>query len=223
MRALGLFVAMTLMTCVVPAGAQDTGSKSSYLAWSAAEAERIGKSTRVDGRVGGAFDFRVVHTEHSFNYKLRATWLTEDAIHATARLLSERLRLPEGMLVTSFQSRVGRERWLHPYTDKVVRKLASEGVKRLDVACPGFSVDCLETLEEIAMQNRDFFIEAGGETLRYIPALNDSPDQVASLTALVLRHTQGWNEFAPDYDPAAAKQRVVDADRRAGVQRDRTD
>lgn len=93
MRALALFVAMTLMTFVVPAGAQDTGSKSSYLAWSAPEAERIGKSTRVDGRVGGAFDFRVVHTEHSFNYKLRATWLTEDVIHATARLLqlSERL------------------------------------------------------------------------------------------------------------------------------------
>jgi hypothetical protein len=93
MRALGLFVAMIVMGLVVPAGAQDTSSKLSYLAWSAAEAERIGRSTRVDGRVGGAFDIRVVHTEHSYNYKLRATWLTKDVIQATARLLqlSERL------------------------------------------------------------------------------------------------------------------------------------
>jgi len=143
--------------------------------------------------------------------------------HATARLLRERLGLTEDKLVMSFQSRVGRERWLHPYTDQMVRKLAAEGVKSLDVACPGFSVDCLETLEEIAMQNRDFFIEAGGESLRYIPALNDSAGQVSSLTALILRHTQGWPEFAIDYDPAAAKQRVIDADRRAKVQRDRAD
>ena len=85
--------------------------------------------------------------------------------HATARLLRERLGMTEDKLVISFQSRVGRERWLHPYTDQIVRKLAAEGVKSLDVACPGFSVDCLETLEEIAMQNRDFFIEAGGSTL----------------------------------------------------------
>jgi ferrochelatase len=143
--------------------------------------------------------------------------------HATARLLGERLGLSEDKLVISFQSRVGRERWLHPYTDQIVRKLAAEGVKSLDVACPGFSVDCLETLEEIAMQNRDFFIEAGGETLRYIPALNDSAEQVSSLAALILRHTQGWPEFASDYDAAAAKQRAVDADRRAKVQRDRAD
>ncbi len=143
--------------------------------------------------------------------------------HATARLLGERLGLGEDRLVISFQSRVGRERWLHPYTDQVVRKLAADGVKSLDVACPGFSVDCLETLEEIAMQNRDFFVEAGGETLRYIPALNDSAEQVGSLAALILRHTQGWPEFAPDYDADAAKQRVIDATRRAKVQRDRTD
>ena len=143
--------------------------------------------------------------------------------HATARLLRERLGLTEDELLMSFQSRVGRERWLHPYTDQMVRKLAARGVKSLDVACPGFSVDCLETLEEIAMQNRDFFIEAGGESLRYIPALNDSAGQVSSLTALILRHTQGWPEFAIDYDPAAAKQRVIDADRRAKVQRDRAD
>jgi protoporphyrin/coproporphyrin ferrochelatase len=114
--------------------------------------------------------------------------------HATARRLGERLGLDASQLVVSFQSRVGREPWLQPYTDATVRRLAKEGVKRLDVACPGFAVDCLETLEEIAIQNRDFFIDAGGEALRYIPALNDSAEQLASLTALILRHMQGWPE-----------------------------
>jgi ferrochelatase len=115
---------------------------------------------------------------------------------ATARLLRERLHLGEDELLVSFQSRVGRERWLHPYTDATVRQLAADGVRKLDVACPGFAVDCLETLEEIAMQNRDFFTAAGGETLRYIPALNDSAEQVASLAALVRRHLGGWPEAA---------------------------
>ena len=114
----------------------------------------------------------------------------------TAQLLRERLRLGEGELIVSFQSRVGRERWLQPYTDATVRQLAADGVKRLDVACPGFAVDCLETLEEIAMQNRDFFTAAGGESLRYIPALNDSAEQVDSLAALVRRHLGGWPEAA---------------------------
>jgi ferrochelatase len=91
---------------------------------------------------------------------------------------------------------VGRERWLHPYTDAKVRQLAADGVRRLDVACPGFAVDCLETLEEIALRNRDFFTAAGGDTLRYIPALNDSAEQVDSLAALVRRHLQGWPEAA---------------------------
>ncbi|HKR76611.1 MAG TPA: ferrochelatase [Rhodanobacter sp.] len=110
----------------------------------------------------------------------------------TVRLLSERLKLDESQLLVSFQSRVGREAWLSPYTDATVRRLAGDGVQRLDVACPGFAVDCLETLEEIAMQNRDFFAESGGGKLRYIPALNDSPEQVRSLAALVRRHLAGW-------------------------------
>jgi len=120
---------------------------------------------------------------------------------ATARLLRERLQLDETQLLVSFQSRVGREPWLQPYTDETVKRLAREGVKRLDVACPGFAVDCLETLEEIAMQNAEFFTEAGGEALRYIPALNDSDEQVASLAALILRHSQGWPEFSSRQAP----------------------
>jgi ferrochelatase len=135
---------------------------------------------------------------------------------ATARLLRERLDIDPARVLVSFQSRVGRERWLHPYTDATVRELAGAGVKRLDVVSPGFAVDCLETLEEIAMQNREFFLEAGGTDLRYIPALNDSPGQVAALASLVLRHTQGWPEFAPDYDAAAATAAQQAARRRAG-------
>ncbi|HTC28753.1 ferrochelatase [Dyella sp.] len=115
-----------------------------------------------------------------------------DQCQATAQLLRTRLGLSETQLIVSFQSRVGREPWLQPYTDVTVPHLAKEGVKRLDVVCPGFAVDCLETLEEIAMQNRDFFIGAGGEDLRYIPALNDSPEQVSSLATLILKHTHGW-------------------------------
>jgi len=114
----------------------------------------------------------------------------------TAELLRERLQLGDGELLVSFQSRVGRERWLQPYTDATVRELAAGGVRRLDVACPGFAVDCLETLEEIAMQNRDFFLAAGGSSLRYIPALNASTGQVHSLAALVRRHLRGWPEEA---------------------------
>src|SRR5690606_17190385 len=88
----------------------------------------------------------------------------------SARRIAERLQLRDDQWQVSFQSRVGREEWLRPYTDATVRQLAEDGVRRLDVACPGFAVDCLETLEEIAMQNRDIFRAAGGETLAYVPA-----------------------------------------------------
>jgi len=95
MRSLGLSLALVVMALVVTAGAQDTSSKPGYLSWSAAEAERIGKSTRVNGRVGGVFDLRVIHTEHSYNYKLRATCFTRDVIQATARLLQLTERLTD--------------------------------------------------------------------------------------------------------------------------------
>jgi ferrochelatase len=131
-----------------------------------------------------------------------------DQCQTTAQRLRERLKLDAAQLMVSFQSRVGRERWLHPYTDATVRELAAAGIRKLDVACPGFAVDCLETLEEIAMQNRDFFVEAGGSELRYIPCLNDSAAQIDSMAQLVLRHTQGWEEFSPDYDARAAHEQA---------------
>lgn len=106
---------------------------------------------------------------------------------ATARLTAERLGLAEDAWQVTFQSRFGREPWLQPYTDEVLRQLPAAGVKRVQVICPGFSADCLETLEEIAGENREVFLHAGGEAFQYIPALNDRPDHIAALAAIVAR------------------------------------
>jgi ferrochelatase len=116
--------------------------------------------------------------------------------HASARRIAAALELPEDAWQLAFQSRVGREEWLRPYTDETLRNLPAAGVRRVDVVCPGFAVDCLETLEEIAMQNSELFVESGGETLRYIAALNDSPAHVEVLSSLVKRQASGWPEFA---------------------------
>ena len=111
---------------------------------------------------------------------------------ATARLLREALELaPEACHVT-FQSRVGPTRWLEPYTDVTLTELGKAGVKRIDVLCPGFAVDCLETLEEIAMQNAERFRAVGGDELRYIPALNDSGRHVAALMSIIDKHLGQW-------------------------------
>ena len=112
--------------------------------------------------------------------------------HKTTRLLGERLAWPEGRLITTFQSRFGPEEWLQPYTDKTVERLAAEGVKRIAVVNPGFVSDCLETLEEIAVQNAEMFRHHGGESFSHIPCLNDSPAGMRVITALVLRELQGW-------------------------------
>lgn len=117
----------------------------------------------------------------------------------TARLVAERLELPHERWQVVFQSRFGREEWLKPYTDETLEKLARNGVNRVDVICPGFSADCLETLEEIAEENQMRFLKAGGEALNYIPALNDRTDHIELLASLVESHAQGWPEFRTDY------------------------
>ena len=111
---------------------------------------------------------------------------------AGARALAQRLDLTEGQWRMTFQSRFGREPWLQPYTDKTLEALAREGVKSVDMICPGFAVDCLETLEENAVENAALFRQAGGAELRYIPALNATPGHVAALATLARRHAQGW-------------------------------
>jgi len=111
----------------------------------------------------------------------------------TSRLLADRLG-PElgGKLMTCFQSRFGPEEWLQPYTDKTIEKLAQEGVKRLAVFNPGFVSDCLETLEEIAGEGAEIFHEHGGKDYTHIPCLNDSPDGMNVIEAVVRRELEGW-------------------------------
>ncbi len=126
----------------------------------------------------------------------------------TARLLAHALGLAPDEWVLSFQSRVGREDWLEPYTDRTLIAFARDGVRTVDVLCPGFAADCLETLEEIALRNDATFVAHGGEQLRYIPALNARADHLDMLAALILRHAQGWPELA---GACAAPQIAADA------------
>ena len=115
-----------------------------------------------------------------------------DHCQTTAQLLTQRLQLSSDQCQLTFQSRFGPEAWLQPYTDKTLEALGAEGVGRIDMLCPGFPADCLETLEEIAMMNRDVFIEAGGKEYHYIPALNDRQDHLAMLAGLVQQHAHDW-------------------------------
>jgi ferrochelatase len=121
----------------------------------------------------------------------------------TGRLLAEALGLSEQQWLLTFQSRLGPKEWLSPYTDQTLEQLGKGGTRTVDVICPGFAADCLETLEEIAMENRDTFLEAGGEGYRYIPCLNDRPDHIAQLGQLVQRHVQGWAEADTASEPDA--------------------
>ena len=110
----------------------------------------------------------------------------------TARLVAEALQLEANDWVLSFQSRFGRERWLQPYTNVTLKALAQEGIKHVQIVSPGFAADCLETLEELAIQNKEFFLLAGGEKFHYIPALNADPAHIDALFEIVKSQTQGW-------------------------------
>lgn len=110
----------------------------------------------------------------------------------TTRLLRERLGLDERQLVMTFQSRFGRAEWLKPYTDMTVKELGQSGVKNLAVITPGFSADCLETLEEIAGENAEYFHHAGGANFAAIPCLNDSEPGIRTIETVALRELQGW-------------------------------
>lgn len=114
----------------------------------------------------------------------------------TARLTAEALALAPQRWQIAFQSRVGVKEWLSPYTEETLIAWGREGVSRVHVICPGFSADCLETLEETAVVNRDRFLAAGGKVFSYIPALNDRADHLEMLAALVRRHVAGWMRTA---------------------------
>ena len=146
----------------------------------------------------------------SFHGVPKRTLLLGDPYHCecqkTARLLAERLSLrPDDVLVT-FQSRFGKAQWLQPYTEPSLVELARRGVKRVDVMCPGFAADCLETLEEIAQEARSAFLQAGGTEFHYIPCLNDQHEWIAALASIAMRHLQGWPVGLSDA-PDLAKQR----------------
>ncbi len=141
---------------------------------------------------------------------------------SSARRIADRLKLdPEDWLV-SFQSRLGKAEWLKPYTDQTLLQMAADGVRRVQVVCPGFAVDCLETIDEIGVENREAFEQAGGERLEYIPALNSGADHARLLCELCWQHGQGWPEFGqrPAVDEKqleARAQRAVAAARSLGL------
>lgn len=119
----------------------------------------------------------------------------------TARLLADALLLRESEWSVAFQSRFGPSAWLKPYTREALTSMPARGARGVTVVCPGFAVDCLETLEEIAIENRGCFMRAGGERFEYVPALNARPAHAQLLTDLIVAHTQGWTHLE---QPASA-------------------
>jgi ferrochelatase len=144
----------------------------------------------------------------SFHGLPKRNLLAGDPYHCecqkTARLVAKQLNLSSTEWAISFQSRFGTADWLKPYTSELLKDWARAGVKGVDVICPGFSADCLETLEEIKMENHASFLKAGGEQFRYIPALNDSDRHIEVLVKLILAHGSGWPELTAGFDPVAA-------------------
>jgi protoporphyrin/coproporphyrin ferrochelatase len=126
----------------------------------------------------------------------------------TARLVAEALELPEERWAVGFQSRLGRAEWLQPYTVDLLAQWARAGTGDVDVVCPGFSADCLETLEEIAIRYEADFRRAGGRALHYVPALNDRADHIEFLADLVVRNVHGWPEAAAPESPSTGVERT---------------
>lgn len=155
----------------------------------------------------------------SFHGMPRQFLLAGDPYHChcqkTARLVAEQLGLEQDQWHVSFQSLFGKAEWLKPYTQPTLEQWGKSGVKRVDVVCPGFSADCLETLEEIAMLNKETFEAAGGKEFHYIPALNDRDDHIEMLANLVKRHVQGWPESGSVWDDALLKAELQGSRQRA--------
>ncbi len=155
----------------------------------------------------------------SFHGTPRASLLAGDPYYcqcqATARLVAESLVLPRAAWAIAFQSRFGRTRWLEPATDTTLVAWGNSGVKSVSTICPGFAVDCLETLEEVAIRYREVFLRAGGVRFDYIPALNSHASHVGLLAELVAREACGWPEALASYSAAAVNRAVRERVRRA--------
>lgn len=128
--------------------------------------------------------------------------------YKTSRLIAEYLGLQQDQYLTTFQSRFGREEWLKPYTDHTLQDLAKQGVKSVQIVCPGFSADCLETIEEIGVENRDYFMEAGGERYEYIECLNSDESHINLLTSLVSEEIKQWHDHT-DKDLENRQKRAI--------------
>jgi ferrochelatase len=122
--------------------------------------------------------------------------------YKTARLLAEALGLEKEAFIVAFQSRFGKQEWLKPYLATTLAELGKAKTKRIDVVCPGFSSDCLETLEEIAMEGKEIFTHAGGGEYHYIPALNENEAWIAAMSTIALENLQGW--ISPDWNAEQA-------------------
>jgi ferrochelatase len=129
----------------------------------------------------------------------------------TGRLLAEALGLTDKDYLITFQSRFGKAEWLQPYTQATLEKLGREGIGRVDAICPGFVADCLETLEEIAMECKESFLESGGKEFHYIPCVNERPDWMTALRDLVSTHLAGWPLAAQTDTAATARARSLGA------------
>jgi protoporphyrin/coproporphyrin ferrochelatase len=158
----------------------------------------------------------------SFHGVPRRTLELGDPYHCeclkTGRLLGERLKLRDDAMVVTFQSRFGKAEWLKPYTEPTLIALAQKGVGRVDVMCPGFAADCLETLEEIDQEARAAFLGAGGKEFTYVPCLNDQHEGIAALAGIAIRHMQGWDKTSPGDDAAGLelqRQRAIAAGAKA--------
>lgn len=159
----------------------------------------------------------------SFHGLPKAYFAQGDPYHCqcqkTARLVAERLGLAPGRWFVSFQSRLGKQEWLQPYTDATLRNWGAAGVTSVQVLSPGFSADCLETIEEIDAENRHLFLAAGGREYSYIPCLNDRPDHLALLADLIARHACGWPELSGSAATAEALAQRVERARAMGAER----
>jgi ferrochelatase len=153
-----------------------------------AAADKVRQHWAVNGRAD-----KLIFSYHGIPKRY---FLNGDPYHCecykTSRLVAENLGLNQNEYLVSFQSRFGREEWLQPYTDKTLIALPSQGAKSVQLICPGFSADCLETIEEIDVENRDYFMGAGGERYEYIQALNADPSHIEMMANLLAQHLQGW-------------------------------
>jgi ferrochelatase len=154
-----------------------------------AVADKIRQHWEINGRAD-----KLIFTYHGIPKRYL---LNGDPYHCecykTSRLLAENLGLNEEEYLVTFQSRFGREEWLQPYTDKTLIALAEQGIKSVQLVCPGFSADCLETIEEIEVENRDYFLEAGGSRYEYIQALNAESSHIDMMEKLLEQHLHGWS------------------------------